>query len=76
MHQQLSLMTLGASDLKTSLHLYQEVLGWKRSDCSNQNIVFSNGWNFFLYLKQLLTQDACLSHSVNFARWDLFKTLK
>lgn len=40
MEQKLTIITLGVDDLEKSIEFYENKLGWKRSEASNENIVF------------------------------------
>lgn len=40
MEQRITLITLGVADLQVSTDFYENILGWKRSPLSSENIVF------------------------------------
>ena len=40
MEQRITLITLGVADLQVSASFYENILGWKRSPMSSENIVF------------------------------------
>lgn len=63
MRQKLSLVTLGVTDLNTSLGFYRDGLGWKLSSASNDDIAFFDlgGVVLALYPKTLLAEDANVS---------------
>jgi uncharacterized protein len=60
MEQRLTLITLGVKDLKASLDFYENTLGWKHSEMSNENIVFFElpGISLSLYSRGDLAKDA------------------
>jgi len=60
MEQRLTIITLGVNDLKTSIDFYENKFGWKRSEMSNDDIVFYqlNGLYLSLYSKNELAKDA------------------
>ncbi|TLX73750.1 VOC family protein [Labilibacter sediminis] len=60
MEQRLTIITLGVTDLKKSIDFYENKFGWKRSDMSNDDIVFYqlNGIYLSLYPKDELAKDA------------------
>lgn len=60
MEQRLTFITLGVSDLKRSIHFYENKLGWKRSEISNEEIIFYqlNGTHLALYSRSELAKDA------------------
>lgn len=60
MEQRLTIITLGVSDIKESEKFYSGVLGWKKTETSNENIIFYNlnGIQFALYPKNKLAEDA------------------
>jgi predicted lactoylglutathione lyase len=60
MEQRITFFTLGVNDLKTSIDFYENKLGWKRSEMSNENlIVYSlSGIYITLYSKEELAKDA------------------
>lgn len=67
MNQQLSIITLGVSDLTASKHFYDTILGWEASENSNENIVFYplNGLFLSLYPKDKLAEDAQIKNTKN-----------
>jgi catechol 2,3-dioxygenase-like lactoylglutathione lyase family enzyme len=60
MEQRITLITLGVADLNISANFYENVLGWKRSPMSSENIVFFelNGVFLSLYERVALAEDA------------------
>jgi len=60
MEQRLSFITLGVEDLNHSADFYENKFGWKRSDMSNENIIFFqlNGILLSVYDKNKLAEDA------------------
>jgi catechol 2,3-dioxygenase-like lactoylglutathione lyase family enzyme len=60
MRQKLSLVTLGVSNLNTSLQFYRDGLGWHPSSASNDDIVFFDlgGVALSLYSRGALAEDA------------------
>lgn len=60
MEQRLSIITLGVADLSRSADFYLNTFGWKKSDKSNENIIFIhlNGLYLSLYTKEKLAEDA------------------
>jgi uncharacterized protein len=63
MEQRLTIITLGVKDLKTSSEFYESKFGWKKTESSNENIVFFqlNGVQLALYPRTKLTEDATVS---------------
>ncbi len=63
MEQRLTFITLGVNDLQTSVDFYENKFGWKRSEMSNENIVFFqlNGIQLSLYSREELAKDATVS---------------
>ena len=63
MEQRLSFITLGVSNLKASTDFYESKFGWKKTEMSDENIVFFqlNGFLFGLYEKNALAEDATVS---------------
>lgn len=53
-------MTLGVSDLKTSIDFYENKFGWKRSALSNEDLILYelNGIHLSLYSREELAKDA------------------
>lgn len=60
MDQRLTLITLGVSNLKTSLDFYEKKFGWQRTAASNDDIVFFqlNGVMLALFSRESLAEDA------------------
>lgn len=60
MEQRITLFTLGVADLQVSANFYENILGWKRSPMSSENIVFFelNGVFLSLYERGALAEDA------------------
>lgn len=60
MEQRLSFVTLGVSNLKTSIDFYENKFGWKRAEMSEEKIIFFqlNGFLFALYDRTELAEDA------------------
>lgn len=60
MEQRMTLITLGVADLQVSAGFYENILGWKRSTMSSENIVFFelNGVFLSLYERVALAEDA------------------
>jgi catechol 2,3-dioxygenase-like lactoylglutathione lyase family enzyme len=60
MEQRITFFTLGVNDLKTSIDFYENKLGWKRSEMSNENLILYSlsGIYIALYSKEELAKDA------------------
>ena len=60
MEQRITFFTLGVADLKVSAEFYENILGWKRSPMSSENIVFFELKGVFLslYDRVALAEDA------------------
>lgn len=60
MEQRLAIITLGVSNLIESERFYSDILGWQKTDQSNENIVFYNlnGFQMALYQIDKLAGDA------------------
>lgn len=60
MEQRISFITLGVNDLQASIDFYENKLGWKRSEMSNDDLVLYelNGIHLGLYSKDELAKDA------------------
>ena len=60
MEQRFTFMTLGVSDLKTSIDFYENKFGWKRSALSNEDLILYelNGIHLSLYSREELAKDA------------------
>ncbi|MCE3259797.1 MAG: lactoylglutathione lyase-like lyase [Bacteroidetes bacterium] len=63
MEARLNIITLGVKDLSRALSFYEKGLGWKRSEASQDNIIFFplNGVVLALYPRDLLAEDATVS---------------
>lgn len=63
MRQKLNIVTLGVKDLKRSLKLYKDGLGWEASSASTENIAFFHmgGVVLALYPRDKLAEDAKIS---------------
>jgi len=62
MEQRLTIITLGVKDLTTSIDFYENKFGWKRSEMSNDKVVFFqlNGIFLSLYSNGELAKDASI----------------
>jgi uncharacterized glyoxalase superfamily protein PhnB len=60
MHQRITLITLGVSDIKTSRDIYEQKFGWKALPNSSDDIVFFqlNGLQLALFPADALAEDA------------------
>ncbi len=60
MEQRITFMTLGVSDLKTSIDFYENKFGWKRSEMSDEDMILYqlNGIHIALYSRVELAKDA------------------
>ena len=60
MEQRITFITLGVKDLKNSINFYENILGWKCSEMSNEYLkVFQlNGFYLALYSREELANDA------------------
>lgn len=65
MEQRITIITLGVSNLIESERFYSDILGWKKNDQSNENIVFYNlnGIQMALYEIDKLAEDAKVQYS-------------
>lgn len=65
MEQRLTLLTLGVINLVESERFYSDVLGWKKTELSNENIVFYglNGFQLALYQTEKPAEDAGVGYS-------------
>lgn len=65
MEQRLTIITLGVSDLVESEKFYSNILGWRKTEQSNENIVFYNlnGFQLALYRIDKLADDAKMKYS-------------
>ena len=63
MNQHLHLITLGVRDFEKSKKFYTEILGWKPSSASNDDIAFfqAGGVVFAIYPREKLAEDALVS---------------
>ncbi len=63
MNQSLHLITLGVDDYQKSRQFYKEVLGWKPTNVSNDNITFfqASGVVLAIYPREKLAEDALVS---------------
>jgi len=55
----MTFITLGVEDLKQSIDFYENKFGWKRSELSNESIIFYdlNGTHLALYDREELAKD-------------------
>lgn len=60
MHQHLHLVTLGVRDFERSRKFYTEILGWKPSEASQDDVAFfqAGGVVFAIYPREKLAEDA------------------
>jgi catechol 2,3-dioxygenase-like lactoylglutathione lyase family enzyme len=60
MNQHLHLVTLGVRDYETSKKFYMEILGWKPSSSSNDDVTFfqAGGVVLSIYQREKLAEDA------------------
>lgn len=67
MNQHLHLVTLGVRDLKKSVAFYTEILGWKPSSSSNDDVAFiqAGGVVLSIYPREKLAEDARVSPEGN-----------
>jgi hypothetical protein len=65
MEQRMSFITLGVENLSNSADFYENKFGWKRSEMSNENIIFFqlNGILLSLYDRHKLAEDATVDSS-------------
>jgi catechol 2,3-dioxygenase-like lactoylglutathione lyase family enzyme len=63
MNQHLHLVTLGVNNFETSKKFYTEILGWKPSSNSNDDIMFfqAGGVVLGIYPREKLAEDALIS---------------
>ena len=63
MNQQLHLITLGVRDFKRSYQFYAEILGWKPSSASQDDVAFfqTSGVVLAIYRREKLAEDALIS---------------
>jgi len=59
MEQRMTFITLGVEDLNQSIDFYENKFGWKRSELSNESIIFYdlNGTYLALYDREKLAKD-------------------
>lgn len=59
MEQRMTFITLGVEDLIQSIDFYENKFGWKRSELSNESIIFYdlNGTHLALYDREELAKD-------------------
>lgn len=65
MQQRLTMVALGVSDLQASADFYDNKIGWKRSDMSQESIIFyemQGGVMLSLYNREALAEDATVNH--------------
>jgi len=65
MEQRITFFTLGVNDLQESISFYENILGWKRSPMSSDNIVFFelNGIHLSLYNRKALAEDTTVNEA-------------
>jgi uncharacterized glyoxalase superfamily protein PhnB len=65
MEQRMTFLTLGVKDLDQSIDFYETKFGWKRSELSNESIIFYdlNGIHLALYDREELAKDATVDPS-------------
>ncbi len=63
MNQQLHLITLGVRDFEKSYQFYTEILGWKPSSASQDDVAFfqTSGVVLAIYPREKLAEDAFIS---------------
>lgn len=63
MEQRLTIIGLGVKNLAVSTQFYTEILGWKKTEASNENITFiqMNGLLLSFYDRDKLAEDAEVS---------------
>ena len=63
----MTFLTLGVKDLNQSIDFYENKIGWKRSELSNESIIFYeiNGIHLALYDREELAKDATVDPSGN-----------
>ena len=63
MKQHLHLITLGVNDFERSFKFYSQILGWKPSSASNDDVAFfqAGGVVFAVYPREKLAEDAFTS---------------
>jgi len=67
MEQRMTFITLGVTDLNQSIDFYENKFGWKRSELSNESIIFYElkGIHLALYNREELAKDATVDPSGN-----------
>jgi len=62
MEQRMTFLTLGVNDLNQSIDFYENKFGWKRSELSNESIIFYElkGIHLALYDREELAKDATI----------------
>lgn len=67
MKQRITFITLGVQDLQNSIDFYENKFGWKRSEMSNNDIIFYelNGISLALYSANELAKDATIEPEGN-----------
>lgn len=65
MEQRLTIITLGVSDLSVAMDFYSNTFGWKKTEESNDSIIFFklNGILLSLYPKDKLAEDAKIDYT-------------
>ena len=65
MEQRMTFITLGVQDLNESIDFYENKFGWKRSELSNESIIFYElkGIHLALYVREELAKDATVDPS-------------
>ena len=65
MEQRMTFFTLGVKDLGQTIDFYENKFGWKRSEMSNESIIFYelNGIHLALYDREELAKDATVDPS-------------
>ena len=65
MEQRMTFLTLGVKDLNQSIDFYENKFGWKRSELSNESIIFYElkGIHLALYDREELAKDATIDPS-------------
>ena len=65
MEQRMTFLTLGVNDLNQSIDFYENKFGWKRSELSNESIIFYElkGIHLALYDREELAKDATIDPS-------------
>jgi len=65
MEQRITFFTLGVADLQVSANFYENIMGWKRSPMSSENILFFELKGIFmsLYNRKALAEDATVEEA-------------